>query len=122
MPKVKSATVSLAYFVDRKSYPGQEVLYVVSYPTHDHSIGYVFTVFLKKNGSRQIFDVQNNAKFAISGKGIDLVEPPLGGTGTQEDIQAAIRQIRKSPTYAFRASELLAPSPLIGCESYADKQ
>jgi hypothetical protein len=120
MPKGKSTMFSMAYFVDRKSYPHEEVLYIVSYQTRDHSTGYVFTVFPTQKGSRRIFNVQNNAKFVISSKGIDFVEAPLGGIWTQEHLEAGIRQAERRPTYTFRASDLLVSTPLIGCESYAD--
>jgi len=74
---------------------------------------------------RQIFDIQNNAKFIKSKKGIDgidFVEPPLGGTGTQEDLAAAIKRIERGPKFTVQVKELLAPSAVAHCASYADKK
>lgn len=107
MPKGNSTIFSMAYFVDRKSYPSDVVLYLLSYPSHDHTIGYVFTIFFEKHGSHQIFNIQNNAKFAISSKGINFVEPPLGGIWTQQHLEAGIRYAERNSTYAFHAKELL---------------
>jgi hypothetical protein len=121
-----TATVlSLGYLDDTKSYPGEEVLYVVDYTGHGRTEGLVFTIFLTRQDRRRIFDIQNNAKVVRSKEGIegvDFVEPPLGGTGTQEDLVAAIKRIERQPRFELRVKDLLRPSDLTQCESYADRK
>jgi hypothetical protein len=117
--------LSLGYLDDTKSYPGEEVLYVVDYTGHGRTEGLVFTIFLTRQDRRRIFDIQNNAKVVRSKEGIegvDFVEPPLGGTGTQEDLVAAIKRIERQPRFELRVKDLLRPSDLTQCESYADRK
>jgi hypothetical protein len=69
---LKANALSLGYLVDKKSWPGEEVLYVVSYTSASRTRGYVFTIFLKMQKDSLVFDIQNNAKFVrlnTSGKG-----------------------------------------------------
>jgi hypothetical protein len=120
-----ATALSLGYLFDTKSYPGQRVLFVVDYSDTAGHGGKVFTIFVSERSGRQIFDIQNNAKFIESKKGIgeiDFVEPPLGGTGTQEDLAAAIRRIDREPRFTVPVKDLLAPSAVTHCTSYADKK
>jgi hypothetical protein len=126
----KATVLSLGYVVDTKSYPGEEVLYVVDYTGHGRTEGLVFTIFLEQHGGRRIFNIQNNAKFVRSNKenaefrkeGVTFVEPPLWGTWTQQHIARAIRQIERQPRFVVRVKDLLKPSALTQCESYADRK
>ena len=116
---------NMGYLFDTKSYPGQRVLFVVAYSESGGHGGKVFTIFVSGRSGRQIFDIQNTAKFIKSKKGIDgidFVEPPLGGTGTQEDLAAAIKRIERGPKFTVQVKELLAPSAVAHCASYADKK
>jgi hypothetical protein len=121
----KATVLSLGYLVDTKSYPGEEVLYVVVYTGPGRSEGMVFTIVVRQQDRRRIFDIQNNAKFVRSKSGIDgvdFVEPPLGGTWTQEHLAAAIKRIERHPRFVFRVRDLLTPSTATQCESYADSK
>jgi len=126
----KATALSLGYVVDTKSYPGEEVLYLVDYTGHSRTEGLVFTIFLRRQDRRRIFDIQNNAKFVRSNKGdaefrkegVTFVEPPLWGTWTQQHIARAIRRIERQPMFVVRIKDLLKPSALTQCESYADRQ
>ncbi len=121
----RATVLSLGYVVDTKSYRGEEVLYVVDYAGHGRTEGLVFTIFLTRHDRRRIFDIQNNAKFVRSKdgiEGVDFVEPPLGGTGTQEDLVAAIKRIERQPRFELRVKDLLRPSDPTNCESYADRK
>ena len=125
LARSSATTLSMGYLFDTKSYPGEKVLFVVAYSDGGGHGGKVFTIFVSERSGRQIFDIQNNAKFIKSKNdvgGIDFVEPPLGGTGTQEDLAAAIKRIERQPKFAVSVKNLLAPSALTRCESYADKK
>lgn len=125
LPRSKARTLSLGFLVDVDSYQGEKVLYVVDYMGRGRSKGMVFAIFLAQQSGRQVFNIQNNAKFVRSKddmEGVNFVEPPLGGTWTQEHLVSAIKQIERQPNFTVSVKELLAPSPLIQCESYADRK
>ena len=124
---LKANALDLGYKIDTDSWPGEEVLYVVAFPGRSRTKGYAFTIFLEQKDHHQVFDVQNNARFAktrSSAKseynGLDFPGPPLGGVWTQEHLAKAINQIRSQPTFSVTASDLELPSPSAGCQSYTD--
>ena len=116
----------MGYFLDTKSYPGEKVVYVVSYTRPNRSEGYVFTVFLGQKHGRGTFNIQNNAKFVRSNKkgtefpkqGVSFSEPPLWGLWTQEHIAMAIQRIGYQPVVEVSIKDLQKPSPPTQCESY----
>lgn len=117
-------TLTLGYLLDTKSYPGEKVLFVVDYSDTAKHSGKVFTIFVRERGGHQVFDIQNNAKFTKSKKGINgigFIEPPLGGTGTQEDLAAAIKRIERAQSFTVPVKDLLTSSAA-QCTSYADKK
>jgi hypothetical protein len=125
LPPSTATTLSFGYLVDSKSYPGEKVLYIVNYTGSDLSEGMVFAIFLEQHDGRRIFNIQNNAKFVRSKndiEGVDFVEPPLGGIWTQEHLVAAIKRIERQPRFDLRVKDLLTPSVLTQCESYADRK
>lgn len=125
LPPSKTTTLSIGYLVDTKSYPGERVLYVVNYVGSGRSEGMVFTILLEQRDRRRIFNIQNNARFVRSRdstEGVDFVEPPLGGTWTQEHLMAAIKRIEGQPRFELSVKDLLRPSDSTLCESYADRK
>jgi hypothetical protein len=123
-PRSRAATLSLGYFLDEKSYPGEKVLYLVDFTAYHRSDGLVFTIVLTSQGDRQIFNIQNNGSFRLSKDefdGIRFVDPPLGGTWTQQHIAAAIQQIERQSRFTVPVSELSAVALLVDCESYTDR-
>ena len=125
----KATVLSVGYFLDEKSYPGQKVVYVVVYAGPRRSDGQVFTVFLRKDKGHQIFDIQNNATFirthkkdaAFGKEGVDFVEPPLWGIWTQKHIARAIEQAGLQPRFTLRVQDVLKPLAYARCESLLDK-
>lgn len=114
-------TQRVSYFLDESSYPGKKVLYVATYKTEDRSKGYVFTVFLSSDGDQQVFNIQNNARFKLTKRnGVDFVDPPLGGTWTQEHLSSAIEKMQEKPTFLITTKTLRSDST-IKCESYTDR-
>jgi hypothetical protein len=120
MGKPGSSALRLGYVIDKESYPGETVMYVVSYTNEDRSKGLVYAIFLTEKDGKSAFNIQNNATFGNSKKGIDFRNPPLGGVWTQQHLIGAIEQIQKQPTYTISVTEAFGPAASIVCESYTD--
>ena len=70
-----------------------------------------------------MFNIQNNASFVRSKDGfesVDFVNPPLGGSWTQEHLVSAINSIEQQPRYALHTKDILLPLAGAECDSYAD--
>src|SRR5450755_3251339 len=97
LPSSRATRLTFGYFLDEKSYAPERVIYVVMYAAPTRSNGLVFSIFLTKHQALQNFDIQNNASFVLSRRdgphGVAFVDPPLGGTWTQERLASAIRPI-----------------------------
>ena len=65
---MKATTLTLGYLDDTKSYPGDEVLYVVVYSGPLRSDGWVFSVILSSGKGSPHLSINNNAKFVRSYK------------------------------------------------------
>jgi hypothetical protein len=125
LPSPRPIKVTLGYFLDEKSYAPDKVVYVVSYAAPGRSNGLVFALFLKEHKGLQALDIQNNASFVLSKNGISgvaFVDPPLGGTWTQEHLASAIRQIEKRPRFTVALRDVSDVDPPIRCEAYTDPQ
>jgi hypothetical protein len=125
LPPAKSSRMSFGYFLDEKSYPAERVLYVVNFAAPDRLNGLVFTVVLTEQDGIEGFDIQNNASFILSKKntsGVDFVNPPLGGTWTQQHIASAIQQIEKQTRFTIQAAALASADSSARCEAYTDPQ
>jgi hypothetical protein len=125
LPSSKTTRLTLGYFLDEKSYPGDKVIYVVTYAAPARSNGLVFAIFLTEHEGLQHFNIQNNASFVLSKDepdGVAFENPPLGGTWTQEHLASAIKQIEKQPRFTISVKDLSAADPSIRCESYTDPQ
>jgi hypothetical protein len=112
-----------AYLITTKDWPGEEVVYVVAYTGASRTKGWVFTIFLTKQGDHEVFDIQNNAKFVRTKKdpdGINFVEEALGGVWTHERLISAIKQIEKKPQFELSVRELTKASVNAACQSYTD--
>ncbi|WP_058186215.1 hypothetical protein [Terracidiphilus gabretensis] len=121
----KTSSMVFGYFLDEKSYPRARVLYVVNYRSPSRSDGFVFTIFLTEHDDRQDFNVQNNARFVLSkdgDKGVSFVDPPLGGTWTQEHLVSAIRHIEKQSKFTISIENPAKVDSSISCEAYTDPQ
>jgi hypothetical protein len=120
-----AGTLSLGYLLDEQSYPGDKVAYVVAFAAPSRSNGKVFTVFLSSKSGHEILDIQNNASFVLSKRdslGVSFVNPPLGGTWTQEHLVSAIKTIEKQPRFTISTKDILTTDSPVGCEAYTDPQ
>lgn len=123
LPSSPAERPSFGYFLDQKSYPGDRVIYVVNYAAPGRPNGWVFVIFLTEHDGRQNFNVQNNARFVLSKNepiGVSFVDPPLGGTWTQQHIAMAIKRIEKRARFILTKKDLLAATPFTTCESYTE--
>lgn len=123
LPSSRAKTMSFGYLLDEESYPGEKVVYIVNYASPARSNGLVFAIFLTEHEGSQVFNIQNNASFVLSEdefEGVSFVNPPLGGTWTQEHLASAIKRIKKQPRFNIAVKDLLAACPLTVCESYTD--
>ncbi|HSE49084.1 MAG TPA: hypothetical protein VLA96_07760 [Terriglobales bacterium] len=113
-------TVSAGVFLDRKSYPGEEYLYVVVYDHGTRDRGFVFGVSVGREGRLHTLTVNNNARFVAAGEKVEFApnEDPLWGIWTQQHMLAAIRRIRKEPAFMLRLSNLHREMPSVQCDSY----
>jgi len=121
----KVPKLTFGYLLDEGSYPGRKVVYVVEYTTPSRSNGQVYAVFVTEHRGRQVFNVQNNAKFVLSKdepNGVSFVTPPLGGIWTHEHLSLAIREIEKQPRFVISARDLSSISESITCEAYTDSE
>jgi|HubBroStandDraft_5_1064220.scaffolds.fasta_scaffold77081_1 hypothetical protein len=112
--------LNLGYYLDTKSYPGEQALYVVDYSGSKLEKGLAYVFFVRQKDKRRILRVENNASFERKKKGIEFLEKPVGGVWTQEHLEDAIDRIGQDSMYLFSVKEMRAPSTDVSCESYAD--
>jgi len=123
LPSSEATKLTFGYFLDEKSYAGDRVIYLVKYAAPARSNGLVFAIFLTEHDGHRAFNIQNNASFVLSKdepSGVSFVNPPLGGTWTQEHLAAAIKEIEKQPRFALSVKDLSAADPSLVCEAYTD--
>jgi hypothetical protein len=125
LPSISSASRSFGYFLDKKSYPHEKVIYVVNYAGPDKSNGWIFAVFLTERNGHQHFNIQNNATFVLSKRDLDGISfvgdgQPLGGRWTQQHIAMAIRRIENRPRFTISDKDLSVALASATCESYTE--
>lgn len=124
LPTSHAGKLTFGYLLDEQSYPGDKEIYVVAFASPTRSNGLVFAVWLTEHDGRQVFNIQNNASFALSKHesiGVDFVTPPLGSMWTQQHLASAIKGIEKQPRFTIPVKDLLAADPLTDCASYTDR-
>lgn len=119
LAKDNPALLEMGYVTDSKSYPGQNLLNVVDYTTRTHSAGMVFTFLTKGKDPHRVLHLQYRTRFRQSDDGsqqLELLDPPLGGIWTQEQVLSAIRQIGFH-TYTIPIADVLNRSGAVQCDS-----
>jgi hypothetical protein len=106
-------TLSLGYLLDTSSYPGEEALYLINYEGSNTSKGLAFVFFVGDRDHRRVFRLENNASFMRKKKGVEFVDPPLGGVWTQEHFD-------QDPKMEVLVKDLRGNFPDVRCESYSD--
>lgn len=113
--------LNLAYYIDTKSYPGTDLLYIMDYTAPIHSAGRAFALLVDGKEPRFVLRIQYGVQFrrAVDGTGrVELINPSMGGIWTQEHLIAAIREVENGePTFTVPyAGLLISPDP-ISCQS-----
>jgi hypothetical protein len=125
LPAPNPTRLIFGFLLDEKSYPGEKLIYIVNYANPARSSGLVFAIILTEHAGHQQFNIQNNARFALSKgefNGVSFVDPPLGGTYTQKHLALGIKRIEKQPKFAISVRDLASANPSIICKSYTDHQ
>lgn len=123
LPQSSTWRLTLGYILDGKSYPGEKIIYVVTFRSSTESSGTVFAVFSLIKDGHESFNIQNNAGFVLTKQepiGVSFTTPPLGGNWTQRRLASAIREIEKRRRFTISSKDLSARSPC-NCESYTDR-
>ena len=118
------ALMELGYVADEKSCPGADLLYVVDYTSPTHANGLVFALLAKGKAPHRVVRLQFKVPFRQSDDGsrkVELIDPPLGGIATQDEVISAIREIGFH-TYSVTTADLLLPTNSAQCESDAAAQ
>lgn len=121
----RASKLTFGHLLDDKSYPEEKMLYIVFYPHPSSSNGSIFTIFVTDHDGHGTFNIQNNARFRLSKDGnnkVSFVDPPLGGTWTQEHLVSAIIQINRQPKTIIPIESLLGADTSVTCEAYTDPQ
>jgi hypothetical protein len=123
--------VELGYVSAEKSESGKAVpLYLIEFTTPTHTDGFVFVFlsrdkeshsdFLKRNKeSHSDLLLQSRIRFHQSDDGsqqIRLVDPPLGGVGTQDAILAAIQKVGFH-TWKVPVADLVHHAGAVNCDT-----
>lgn len=116
----RSKELTLGYYLDTRSYPGEQALYVVDFSGPNLSKGLVFVFFVRQRSDQRVLRVENNASFIRKKKGIEFTERPVGGVWTEEHVQDAVDRILQTAMYLFQVKEIRGPYPEVRCESYSD--
>ena len=116
----KPKLLSLGSYLDTTAYPGEEALYVVAFEDGNPPKGMAFVFFVLQRDRRHTFRAENNATFVLRKKGIEFLEPPLGGAWTEEHMEAAIEHIESAPRVDFEVKDLREKSADVRCESFSD--
>ncbi len=79
-----------------KSDSAKDPLYLIEFTTATHTEGFAFVFLSRGKDPHRDLLLQFRTRFHQTDDGsqqVKLVDPPLGGVGTQDDILAAIRQV-----------------------------
>lgn len=111
--------LELGFLSDPNSLPGDDLLYIVSYANPLHTEGTIFTVLVSGKDSRRVVDVRYKVRFQQAADGsqqVQLLDPPLGGIGSQDHMTAAVQKIGFQ-TFTIPVAELLRRNQSVQCES-----
>ncbi|MFZ0633672.1 MAG: hypothetical protein WA399_09545 [Acidobacteriaceae bacterium] len=111
--------LELGYATGDKSGSGDDSLYLVDFTTPTHSQGYAFAFQTRGKGSHRELTLEFRTRFQQTVDGtqrVNLVDPPLGGLGTHDEILGAIRQVGFH-TWKVPVEELRNRSRSVSCRT-----
>jgi hypothetical protein len=114
LEKAKRFHVGLRH--DRKTYPGEDVVFVVVFenPTQ----GDVFELTREDHGRDRTYNLENNGSFRLGGKETRWPNEIFGGIWTHEYVEANIRKLTQSPKTWVQLNAVLKPLPEVTCSYY----
>lgn len=116
----KPYELELGYYApETKTVGADNLLYVVDYDTPTHSDGKAFAFLIQGKEAHRVLRLQFHTGFRQSVDGsqhVELVDPELGGIGTEDAILAAIKQIGFH-TYTVPVADLVNRPVAARCES-----
>jgi hypothetical protein len=116
----RASHLELGYVDQPAPNRGEDLIYLVEYTTQIHSQGSVFA-FLAQGKKPRVLRLEYKVAFRQSTDGsrrLQLIDPPLGGIGSQEQLLSAIRQVGFE-TYTVSVADLLLPLNSVQCDSAA---
>jgi len=120
----KPTGLEMGLVADDKSYPGQQLLYVVDFASPLHTSGTVSTFLVDGKEPHLILRLQYNVHFVQSDEGassVQLVNPPFGGIGTQQHLVSAIHKVGFH-TWTIPVQSLVTTPNAAECQSEAPTQ
>jgi hypothetical protein len=112
-------TLELGYVTGEKSSSGGDRLDLIEFTTPTHTQGFAFALESHGKGSHRELTLEFRTGFRQADDGtqrVNLVNPPLGGVGTNDEILAAIQQVGFH-TWRVPVAELKDDSRPIVCRS-----
>jgi hypothetical protein len=98
---------------------GGDSAYLIEYTAATHSRGYAFAFQTRGKGSHRELTLQFRTSFQQTTDGtqrVNLVDPPLGGMGTHDEILAAIQHVGFH-TWKVPVADLRNGSRSVGCRT-----
>lgn len=120
----KANEVEMGFVTDTKSYPGEQLLYIVNFTTPLHTSGLVATFLADGKEPHLTLRLQYKVNFRQSDDGsqrVELINPPFGGISTQERVISAVHQVEQR-TWTIPLSPLVTQPNVADCESDAPTQ
>jgi hypothetical protein len=112
--------LELGYVSPDESASGQDdALYLIDFTSPTHTEGFAFTFLTQGKGSHRVLSLQSRTRFRQTDDGsqqVNLVNPPLGGIGSQDEILAAIRQVGFH-TWRVPVADLRNRSSAVRCDT-----
>jgi hypothetical protein len=111
--------VELGYVSAGKSGSADDSFYLIDYTTPTHTEGFAFVFQTGGKDPHRSLLLQYRTRFRQTDDGsqrVSLVDPPLGGIGTQDDILAAIKQIGFH-TWTVPVAALKSHASPVHCET-----
>ena len=116
--KADTKSLEFGFVIDTKSDPGVNHIYVVVYTNPDRSKGRVFDLRYQQRASGTLLDVQNNASFVRSGKGIVFCRSASGWHMDTSASSVRNQAGRARSHTTFNLADLTAQFPGVSCKSY----
>lgn len=120
----KPTDLEMGLATDNKSYPGEQLLYVVDFASPMHTSGTVATFLVDGKEPNLTLRLQYNVHFVQSDEGasiVHLVNPPFGGIGTQQHVVDAIHKVGFQ-TWTIPVQSLVTKPDVAACQSDAPTQ